>query len=403
MKHTYAIIKYDENGEIISEDYSKLINILNQIINNNLKEIYIKNPLTNQRETTKIIHSYLLLKLNLSEIEMQYAIKYLTDKNILVKGRDISSKKDFNAYQNNSTYKNEELPPSLSEEENKLLFQKLKQAKKEQNKKETLQIRKQLIEGNMRLVNYILYQKLPSNIDEHDREEIYQIAYEILINFIDKYDKNKGYNLSTAINNYLIYHIWRNYYDIDMLFIPVHMREKINQVLKAKEELENTLHRPAAKEEIATKLDLTDRELSDILEAYPLQQIESLDELGTIIEPEEQFYDYPIEEAPEERFVGTSSIGLPELEISDSSTREKLEEALSTLKKEEALAIRLHFGLYDGEPYSFDDCALIMNLKREIVRSLIAKGLRKLRHPIRSNKLRNLDDIVSEDRYKHKR
>ena len=284
--------------------------------------------------------------------------------------------------------KNEDLPPQLTDEETKLLLAELSRAKKEQNQKEILIIRKKLIEENMRLVNYILYQNLPQNINEYDKEEIYQIAYSILIDFIDEYDPKKRYPLSTKLNNFLIEKLRKKYHDLDLVFSPSYIKTKLNQVIQTKEELEAKLKRSIKPQELADALNVHVIVIEELLNLYYLQNIESLDDL------------YHKEEN-KNIFIGASSTGLPEVEIDNLIKKEIIEETLSTLTEREALAIKLRFGLYDGTEYTFEQCASIMGIPIYIVREMIVKALRKLRHPIRRRLLMEIEVVSSTPKYQY--
>ena len=229
----YAQIEYNSNGNLIFEDYTKLNEVLDEVIKKNIKDTHIKNPITNQSQIAKTIQGNVLTKLKLSEKEMEHAILYLSEKNILVRGVDSSLDSEFDGYQYIRTYKSEPLPPGLTNEQNIELFKKLSFLKREIEKnkdnfqktilqKEYHDTRHKLIEGNMRLVSYIMYKRIPSYFNEMDKEDIKQIGYEVLIEFIDKYDVNKGYALSTGLYNYFMFHVWREYRKTDMIQKPVY-------------------------------------------------------------------------------------------------------------------------------------------------------------------------------------
>lgn len=272
----------------------------------------------------------------------------------------------------------------LTEQETKALLENLAQAKQDKKEKEILIIRNKLIEGNMHLVNEFLDKKIPSNINEHEKEELQQIAYEILINLIDNYPYKNGSKLKSKLNKELSNHLFRKYYDTNLIYAPNYIREKLNQVIKTKEELETKLKRGISNEELADALNIHVVIIDELLNLYYLQNIESLEEIQN-----------------QEKKISTSNYGLPEVETDNIITSKIIDDILSTLTENESYAIKLHFGFYDGTEYTFDECALMLNVTRDRARGLIAKGLRKLRHPIRSRVLKELDQTETYERYEY--
>lgn len=272
----------------------------------------------------------------------------------------------------------------LTEQETKALLENLAHAKQDKKEKEILIIRNKLIEGNMHLVNEFLDKKIPSNINEYEKEELQQIAYEILINLIDNYPYKNGSKLKSKLNKELSNHLFRKYHDTNLIYAPNYIREKLNQVIKTKEELETKLKRGISNEELANALNIHVVIIDELLNLYYLQNIESLEEIQN-----------------QEKKISTSNYGLPEVETDNIITSKIIDDILSTLTENESYAIKLHFGFYDGTEYTFDECALMLNVTRDRARGLIAKGLRKLRHPIRSRVLKELNQTETYERYEY--
>ena len=390
----YATIEYDKNGQIICEDYSKLEEVLNKVIANNVKDTNIRNPITNQKEVAKTIQGNVLTKLKLSEKEMEYAIIYISEQNILVRGTDSSLDGELENYQYTSTYKSTPLPEPLSNEQNKEIIAKIRKLKqdllnaKDENQKKSLEkelkkTRDTIIEGNIRMVDYILSKSTFFKLNESEKEDIKQSGYEQLINIIDKYDLDKGYALSTALYNYLEHHVIREYQKNDTIRIPVHMQERISKILKIKKALEPFLGREMTPEEIAEELYISVSAVNLALEALRKQKIESLE---TSIADEEPNYDSPEDEVwTEEKYTDEIASSLPELYAANEDFKDLLLKALKNLTEREQMVLKMRFGLEGYEStHTLEEVAKKLGVHRERIRHIEANAIRKLRRPSRS-------------------
>lgn len=421
---TYAIIELDENDQIVYADYSKLDIVLNEVIANNIKDTHIKNPVTNEKEIAKTIQGNVLTKLKLSELEMEYAIDYLTAKNILVRGIDSSLDSEFDGYQYVSTYKGDSLPPALTKEQNTELFKKLKQLKlmisktenldeKKQLENEMYNVRNQLVEGNMRMANYLLSKSIPSSMNDTDKEDIKQIGFETLITFIDKYDVDKGYALSTGLSNYLMFKVWKSYNNTsDIIRVPVFMQERIKKILKVKKVIEPILGREATPEEISLELNnFSVKKIEEALQVYKNQGFESYDNLEEQKESDELLYDYSLDDDNIEiqQYIVTTQESLPELIATNEELKKEMNLVLNNLPEREADVLRLRYGFYDGKTHLLREIANIYGVSTERIRQIEIRALKHLRHPIYYKHLKGFyGDNADEHRYqvdntKHKR
>ena len=414
----YAEIKYSQDGEIIYENYDKLKEVLNEVIRKNVKTMVITNPLTNEREECKTIQGNALTKLKISELEMKYAIDYMIDNDIIVRGIDSSLDGEFDNYQYISTYKTMDLPPALTRNDNYELLCSLHEKKeyieknKDINSEELSKLRNQiklirnrLIEGNLRMVNHILYKRIPKDMKPEKKDELHQIAYETLIRFIDNYDPKKGYSLSTALYNYLMHNVWRLYDEQkNTVYVPVHMNRIIKKIKDVKETLEPILGRELTIKEIADEIYEKDYIVKEALKMMRIIEIESTDSYENS-ELEEQVYDHALDEDNIENeideIVDYDTNVLPEIFTYDEMLKSNLEEVLNTLTPEEKLVTQLVNGLEDGVAKSFSEVGKIMGIKSGNVRNIYMAAIRKMRHPKRSKKLEpfldNYDNI--EHRY----
>lgn len=409
-KPVYAVFKYDQKGQLVYEDYSKLEEFLNkEIIPNHIKDTHIRHPETNERIIAKTIQGNELTKLRLSEKEMEFALTYLARKGIIVRGNDSSLDSEFDGYQYISTYKNQELPEGFSMLKNFEVFseyQKLKDRvanlpkdSEEKNKMESqlIKIRNTLIEGNMRLVCDIIRKQMPKLPRQMDEEDIYQIGYEALINYIENFNVELGYSFSTYIYNTLMLKIMRQYDEYQSFHIPVHTQDRIRKIKKVKEAIEMIKGSEATIEEIADEMDLPVEKIEEALIYEDVNKLESYDEYREQ-KQEEQYENFTDDEDEleydemEARLYRDSV----ESEVAKIELEQLISKALDTLTEREVEVLKLRFGLVDGRQRTLDEVAKILGgCTRERIRQIENKAIRKLRHPSRSKQIR--DYYLSED------
>lgn len=408
-KPVYAVFKYDNAGNLVYEDYSKLEEIIDkEVIPNNIKDTHIRNPETNERIIAKTIQGNALTKLRLSEKEMEFALTYLAYKGIIVRGSDSSLDSEFDGYQYISTYKNQDLPEGFTMLKNFEVFseyQKLKDRvanlpKDSQEKikmeSQLIKIRNTLIEGNMRLVCGIIRKQMPKLPRPMDEEDIYQIGYEALINYIEKFDVELGYAFSTYIYNTLMLKVLREYDQYQNFHIPVHIQDRVRKIKKVKEAIEMVKGSEATIEEIADEMDLPIEKIQDALLYAQVNSVESYDAYREI-KQEEQYQDFiddedELEYDEMETRLYRDSV---ESEVSKIELEQLISKALDTLTEREADVLKLRFGLIDGRQRTLEEVGQIFGYTRERIRQIENKAIRKLRHPKRTKQIR--DYYLSED------
>jgi RNA polymerase primary sigma factor len=234
--------------------------------------------------------------------------------------------------------------------------------------------REALIKANTRLVVSIARRYLGRGVPFLDLIQEGNLG---LIKAVEKYEYQRGFRFSTYATWWIRQGIVRAIADQGRTIrVPVHMADRLRQIYKATQEMEQSLGRTPTEKELASHLDLDSGKLRWIIEvSQPPLSLES-----------------PIgneEDAELGMYVEDSSAPSPAQITYENMLRERVEQVLATLSPREARVLRLRFGLGQDRPYTLEEVGQKFGLTRERIRQIEGKALRQLRQPARARLLRD--------------
>lgn len=378
MNNKLNDIEYDEVKILIIEELTRYANENNGMVNNkylesldlfNLIDIddieEIKNKLLeNQIEFIDESEDVENIDIDNDLIDIDDDKEEVDDE---IKLDDFSDLKGFNIDDPVKMYLKEiGKIPLLSADEERVLAEKMEAG--------SITAKKKLAETNLRLVVSIAKRYVGRGMQFLD---LIQEGNMGLMKAVEKFDFRRGFKFSTYATWWIRQAITRSIADqARTIRIPVHMVETINKLVRIERQLVQELGREPSNEEISEHMGI---------------EVDKVNEIRKIAQ-EPVSLETPIGEEDDSHlgdFIEDETAIAPDEAANFSMLKEQLNLVLNTLSEREKKVLELRFGLNDGTPRTLEEVGKEFEVTRERIRQIEAKALRKLKHPSRSQKLRD--------------
>lgn len=359
------LTKYaNEHGGFVNNKYLESLDLFNLIDIDDIEEIKSKLA-ENQVE-------FIDEGENLEDIEIGDDLIDLEDEkedaeDEEIKLEDFSDLKGFNIDDPVKMYLKEiGKIPLLSADEERILAENMEAG--------DIEAKKKLAETNLRLVVSIAKRYVGRGMQFLD---LIQEGNMGLMKAVEKFDFRRGFKFSTYATWWIRQAITRSIADqARTIRIPVHMVETINKLVRIERQLVQELGREPTNEEISEHMGI---------------EVDKVNEIRKIAQ-EPVSLETPIGEEDDSHlgdFIEDETAIAPDEAANFSMLKEQLNQVLSTLSDREKKVLELRFGLNDGTPRTLEEVGKEFEVTRERIRQIEAKALRKLKHPSRSQKLKD--------------